>query len=104
MFGGKLYEVAFCGNDVQRVNAIQYRIAFDGDIHEIKRPHWKERFPRFDLDPALVSAARSARASSRKDAEIPFREAALAAFRERRAKLISEVEKIDETIARMRCN
>jgi hypothetical protein len=44
------------------------------------------------------------RSSGRKVDEIPFREAALAAFYKRRAKLISEVEQIDATIANMRCN
>ena len=44
------------------------------------------------------------RSSGRKVDEIPLREAALAAFYKRRAKLISEVEQIDATIANMRCN
>jgi hypothetical protein len=104
MFGDVPYEVAFCGNDVQCVDAIQYRIAFDGSVHEMKRRHWSHFRQRHALDPALVGAAQRVRASGRKDDEMPFREAALAAFRKRRAKLISEVEKIDETIASMRCN
>ena len=44
------------------------------------------------------------RSSGRKADEIPFREAALAAFYKRLAKLISEVEQIDATIASMQCH
>ena len=104
MFGDQLYEVMFCGNDVQRVDAIQYRIGFDGDIQEMKYRHWHPADYRRDLDPAMEEAAKRVRASGRKNAEFPFREAALAAFKKRRAKLIGEVEKIDETIASMQCN
>jgi hypothetical protein len=104
MFGGWLYEVNFCGDDVEDAYAIQYRITAGG-IQEMKRRHWREgRYSWEDLDPALVEAAKSARASARKDVDIPFREAALAAFHKRRAKLISEVEKIDATLASMQCN
>ena len=53
---------------------------------------------------AFGHVVKRARASGRKDADIPFREAALAAFHKRRAKLISEVEKIDATLASMQCN
>jgi len=102
MFGDQLYEVTFCGNDVQRVDAIQYRIGFDGDIQEMKYRHWHPAHYSRDLDPAMEEAAKRARASG--SPEIPFREAALAAFKKRRAKLIGEVEKIDATIARMQCH
>jgi hypothetical protein len=104
MFGSGLYEVEFCGNDVQRVIAIHYRIAFDGSVQETKLHHWSEYRNRIKIDPAIVEAARSVRASGQKDDEIPFRKAALAAFHKRRAKLISEVEKIDATIASMQCH
>jgi hypothetical protein len=86
---------------MQSVYAIHYRITAGG-VQEMKRCYWNERYT--DLDPAMVQAARSARGSDRKDADIPFREAAIAAFHKRRAKLISEVEKIDATLASMRCN
>ena len=104
MFGDRLYEVTFCGNDVQRVDAIQYRIGFDGDIHEMKYRHWYPAHYSRDLDPAMEEAAKRVRASGRNGSEITFREAALAALKKRRAKLISEVEKIDETIASMQCH
>jgi hypothetical protein len=73
MFDGGLYEIEFYGNDVHRVDAIQYRITADG-AQEMKRRHWcNGGCSRFDLDPAIVVAAISARASGRKDDEIPFR-------------------------------
>jgi hypothetical protein len=100
-FEGDLYEANFSGNNMQSVYAIHYRITAGG-VQEMKRCYWNERYT--DLDPAMVQAARSARGSDRKDADIPFREAAIAAFHKRRAKLISEVEKIDATLASMRCN
>ena len=103
MFGDQLYEVTFSGNDVQRVDAIQYRIGFDGDIQEMKYRHWYPAHYSRDLDPAMEEAAKRVRASG-KGAEIPFREAAVAAFRKRRVKLISEVEKIDATLASMQCH
>jgi hypothetical protein len=104
MFGGWLYEVKFCGDVVEGVNAIQYRITASG-LQEMKRSHWWEGcYSRHDPDPAMIEAAKRARASAGKDADIPFREAALAAFHKRRARLISEVEKIDATLASMQCN
>jgi hypothetical protein len=104
MFGGWLYEVKFCGDHVEDVNAIQYRITAGG-VQEMKRRYWWEgRYSRHDPDPAMIEAAKRARASGGKDADIPFREAALAAFHKRRAKLISDVENIDATLASMQCN
>jgi len=104
MFGAGLYEVEFCDDHVEDVNAIKYRITAGG-VQEMKRHHWWEGcYCQHDLDPAMVQAARRARGSDGKAAELPFREAALAAFHKRRAKLISEVGKIDATLASMRCN
>jgi hypothetical protein len=104
MFGAGLYEVEFRDDGVARVAAIQYRITAGG-VQEMKRSHWWEGcYSRPDLDPAMVQAARRARGSDGKAAELPFREAALAAFHKRRAKLISEVGKIDATLASMQCN
>jgi hypothetical protein len=103
-FGSWLYEAKFCGDHVKEVNAIQYRITAGG-VQEMKRSNWWEGcYSRHDPDPAMIEAAKRARASGGKDADIPFREAALAAFHKRRAKLISEVEKIDATLASMQYN
>jgi hypothetical protein len=99
MFGAGLYEVHFSGDSVQCIVAIQYRITANG-VQEMKRYNGH----LLDLDLAMVEAAKSARASGRKDAEIRFREAALAAFHKRRAKLINEIEKIDATLASMHCH
>jgi hypothetical protein len=103
MFGSKLYEAHFSGDGVRDVKIIQYRITASG-VQEMKRERWDGGYQGLhDLDPAILVAAQSARGSARKDVDIPFREAALAALHERRAKLLSFVEKIDATIASM-CN
>ena len=65
MFGDQLYEVTFCGNDVQRVDAIQYRIGFDGDIQEMKYRHWHPATTGRDLDPAMEEGAKRVPASGR---------------------------------------
>jgi hypothetical protein len=83
---------------VQNVSTIQYRIT-SGGVQEMKRSRWYD-----DFDPEILDEAKSARASGRKDSEIPFSEAGLVAFKRRRTKLISEVEKIDATIASMQCH
>jgi hypothetical protein len=97
-----LYEVTFCDGDVQRIDAIQYRIAFDDSVQEMRYRHWHPGHYSRDLDPAIAEAARRARASG--NPGIPFHMSALAAFKKRRAKLISEIKKIDATIASMQCN
>jgi hypothetical protein len=98
-FGGELYEAHFSGDGVRDVKKIQYRIAASG-VQEMKRQRWNGGWGLHDLDPAILVAAESAR----NDVDIPFREAALAALHERRAKLLSFVEKIDATITSMQCN
>jgi len=104
MFGGELYEAHFSGDGVRDVKIIQYRITASGG-QEMKRERWNGYCQRLDeLDPAILVAAQSARGSVRKDVDIPFRAAALAALHKRRAKLLSFVEKIDATIADMQCN
>jgi hypothetical protein len=104
MFDGWLYEAGFCGDKIEDVKSVHYRITAGG-VQELKSHAWHNgRYSRFDITPAMAEAARSARGSDQKDADIPFREAALAAFHKRRAKLISEVEKIDATLASMQCN
>jgi hypothetical protein len=74
----------------------------------MKRPRWDCRFPRREysyLDPAVVEAARRARACGWSDLDnTVYREAALAQLPRRRAKLVREVEMIEMTIASMKGN
>jgi hypothetical protein len=102
MFNGKLYQVELYGGDVQHFFEIRYRIS-GGGIQEMKHREWL-RDPDYystRIDPEFVGAARRARASGQRDADIPFRERALAQLHKRRAKLVREVEMIDATIASM---
>jgi len=100
MFDGDLYHADFCGDEMVALFAVQYRISAGG-VQEMKRSFWwRGNYGRFNPDPPkLAEAARSARAKGSDD--MMFRDAAITQLRERHAKLVSEVAKIEATIASM---
>jgi hypothetical protein len=104
IFGEELYEVEFYGNLVERVSSVRYRTT-RGGVQEMRRPRWRREYQHCDwqepLDAALVNAARAAIVAGEPNADLPFREAALAQLHVRRAKLVREIEMIDATLASM---
>jgi hypothetical protein len=72
MFDEELYEAEFYGADVQRIKKIEYRISVDG-VQELKRSRWDGfHHSVSDLDPAMVQAAKRARAGDGNADDVPF--------------------------------
>lgn len=96
---GRLYEVEFHGKSVTRISTVHYRHnRRNGRIETLRYHLWTTlgRHNRREPDPNVIDAARRSRGQSKKESD---HEMAISQLRERRVRLMRDVEKVEALIA-----
>jgi hypothetical protein len=95
---GKLYEVEFRGETVCKIFTISYRHnRRNGRIETCRLHQWSASgYSRHDCDPKVVEAAWHARNQGGNESDA---ETVITQLRARHARLVSEAEKVEATIA-----
>jgi hypothetical protein len=91
---GRMFEVLFAGGEARRVSTVSYRKQQDRLV-AVKHRCWIAGVHREPPDPAIVAVARAARLRPSADCT----QASLDQLRGRRARLLRQIEKVDELIA-----